>query len=410
MKNIEILHLLHDLRSQSQDCRLDSGQSLIYRFENRELAEKQLKDANIEYERVSQNELWVDLFKVKFALFFDKKHFLQHCEANSFQRDVGIIFYEGNRFLFRDHAQNTLHDNTGIVLDDYFIENTICYLKLLDAFNASEIVSYHSTASREFVLISPDKGKFLLGYPAITCSMPSQVPVKEKYDSYEQRNPSKDFQMFFKEQIIEALSSKEKDNRFPELLLNMESILESSERNYEIYLNKFSFEELKKNFKKERDEYFSSIREIVNRLLTKIVSLPISISASAFAIYKLKDEHSYAGIVIIAFIVYSLFTSYLIRLLKLDTFEIKNDLDRDIKTIKESASLPEQIIDDESSKVYKKINRLNTTIDILQFVLILLSMLILIISFQVINLPYKWYVISMITVFIAHVITSTFRA
>ncbi len=408
MKLIEIVKVLHDLNRKSSGFKLDSGESIVFQFRNRDKVEKEIMPKSFDYEKVGKNEISINLFQYQ-GLFYDKEQFLQHCDLDTFNSDIAIFFYRNKDYLYYNALDKITQIAEDIAETDYFIQNTFYYLKFYHDFNSSEIISYHSSSSREFVIISPEKGKFLLGYPAIPPLIANDFILENNYNCFNDRNQSQEFQVFFREQIIESLSAYSKELRFPQLLYNIKSILEASERNYEIFLNKFSFEKLKENFRKERNEYFSAIRDIVNQLLNKIVSIPISISASVFAVYKLKDEPRYSWIVVVAFIIYSLFTSYLLRLLNLDIGEIKIDFDKDIDTIKKSSNIPEATVNTESSKVYKKINRLNTTIGILQIILAMLSMLILVVSFQIIDLPYKYYVISLISVVLFHLFTSFFK-
>jgi hypothetical protein len=283
---------------------------------------------------------------------------------------------------------------------DFLIPNTFYYWKIVQYLQSLDIIEYHSVANREFILVTPEKGKFILGYPAIPPIFPRGSDLRKKYIAIKEINPSREFRYFLKAQIIDSLSMiREHDQRLIHLIENIETVIEATNNNYEVFLRKFNFEELKKNFRKERDQYFVNIRDLVNQLLSKVVAIPISVSASALAIYNLKKEPIYATIVAIAFILYSVFASYLLRLLHMDSDELKQDLTKDIRIIKESSNIPKEILNSETSKVYKKINTLKITISLLQIILALLSASVLFIFLQFMTWESKWVILLLIIIF-----------
>jgi len=387
-KHIDIVALLDSLNSQSTKYLFNDSRVIEYDFEDRGVVEAELKKYGITYNAPGENEIRIDFSKLDFKVFYKKQDYLDNIDIKDFNEDIGIVSYDEDGFLFYDKFQKELMNNNGIVNGNYLIENTYYTLKFLDDFKSSEIASYHNTTHDEFILTSPENGTFLLGHAKKPSLFECKTALKNNYNAYKKRNHSKEFQFIFKDQIINALERKEKEERFSELLLNIKSILESTERNHEIYLNNSFFDKLKENFRKERDDYFSEIRDIINHLLNKIATLPISISTAVYAIYKVKSEPIYLSIVVIAFLIYAGFTCYLVGLIKHDTLELGHNLSEDVEAIIEKYPSSINEIKGESSKVKKKIKRLITTIKIFQYLLFLFFIIVFsIFIYQICWLP-----------------------
>ncbi|MGA3086072.1 MAG: hypothetical protein ABSE95_14970 [Thermodesulfobacteriota bacterium] len=409
MELMELVKVLNDINHASLNHRFEAGESIIYEFKSREEVENKLGACGIKFEKNGKNEVSININNYQ-GLFYNADHFLQEselyfrqdCNKESITSNIGILFYSNDESLFYDSMKDFsyLLGRDQHVPKDFLIPNTFYYWKIVQYLQSLDIIEYHSVANREFILVTPEKGKFILGYPAIPPIFPRGSDLRKKYIAIKEINPSREFRYFLKAQIIDSLSMiREHDQRLIHLIENIETVIEATNNNYEVFLRKFNFEELKKNFRKERDQYFVNIRDLVNQLLSKVVAIPISVSASALAIYNLKKEPIYATIVAIAFILYSVFASYLLRLLHMDSDELKQDLTKDIRIIKESSNIPKEILNSETSKVYKKINTLKITISLLQIILALLSASVLFIFLQFMTWESKWVILLLIIIF-----------
>lgn len=409
MITIEIVKFLFELLRRYGNHRFDSDESVSFSFNgNRQEIEKSLSQLNIKFDAVGTSDILINLRQFP-NLFYDRNHFLRESiTPGIFDTNIGILFYAPDKYLFYESSTGKSYINSEIDTTDNLIENTKYYLKFYNLFDSLGISEYDSSTNHEFILVDPEKGKFLLGYPVIPPSFQEGINLKEKYAKFEKMNDRQEFRLFFKRQIIEALSQFEHDQKFPKMAENIETIIHNAENDYEVFLKKFKFEELKKNFRKERDEYFEHVRDIVERLLSKVVSIPISVSATAITIYNLKEDPNYLiiAIVSLAYVVYSIFTSFLLRLLHMDALEIHRDLNSDLQIIAKSSNIPSEILERETSKVYKKIQTLNNTIIALQVLLCATSLAILTVSFMFFALPIKYLILISIFVLDLQILVS----
>lgn len=408
MISIEIVEFLSELLRKSSNHRFDGGESVMFSFNGgRRETEKSLSQLNIDFVAVGTSDISINLRQFS-SLFYDRDHFLRESINQSvFDSNIGILFYTPDKFLFYESSSCRVYINSDITTDN-LVENTRYYLKFYNLFESLGISEYDSSTNHEFILVDPDKGKFLLGYPVIPPSFQLGINLKDKYAKFEKMNDRQEFRLLFKRKVIESLAPFEHDQRFPKLAENIETIIRDTENDYEVFLRKFNFDELKKNFRKERDEYFDQVRDIVERLLSKVVSIPISVSAAAITIYNLKDDPNYLVIVIVslAYVAYSIFTSFLLRLLHLDSLEINRDLNNDLQIIAKSSNISSDILERESSKVYKKISVLNNAIVSLQILLCATSLAVLIVSFMFFALPTKYVILIAIFVLALQLLVS----
>jgi hypothetical protein len=408
MISIETVAFLSELLRKSSNHRFDGGESVVFSFNGgRRETEKSLSQLNIDFVAVGTSDISINLRQFS-SLFYDRDHFLRESINQSvFDSNIGILFYTPDKFLFYESSSCRVYINSDITTDN-LVENTRYYLKFYNLFESLGISEYDSSTNHEFILVDPDKGKFLLGYPVIPPSFQLGINLKNKYAKFEKMNDRQEFRLLFKRKVIESLAPFEHDQRFPKLAENIETIIRDTENDYEVFLRKFNFDELKKNFRKERDEYFEQVRDIVERLLSKVVSIPISVSAAAITIYNLKDDPNYLVIVIVslAYVAYSIFTSFLLRLLHLDSLEINRDLNNDLQIIAKSSNISSDILERESSKVYKKISVLNNAIVSLQILLCATSLAVLIVSFMFFALPTKYVILIAIFVLALQLLVS----
>ncbi len=85
---------------------------------------------------------------------------------------------------------------------------------------------------------------------------------------------------------------------------------------------------------KEKEKYFLSIREIINKIFSQAVGIPISISATVFASYKVSDDNLMLLIVLLTFFIYVVFYIKIQLIYRADIGELKNDFTKDFDVIK----------------------------------------------------------------------------
>jgi hypothetical protein len=281
-----------------------TGNSVLFRFENRDKVDDDFSLTKNEFVR-NQNDGLEYFFTPNQKIYEDKASLLSSCGLSIIKGEFGILCYKGKPIFVRKDTAET-HP-------DIFFRNIYYYLKFLDEFSKSDLHEHHNSTSRIFILVSGERGKFEIGYTSRIPNIPDSIEIKNYYDGFIQREGSADFRIFFREQIIQSLEKEEKTSRFISLVVGISQILESTQRNYEFYLSKFKFEDLFNNFRREQENYFARLRDLLNQILSKLLTIPISISAAVVAINNLKGNNTYIVIILLSYLVFSAFTAFLIH-------------------------------------------------------------------------------------------------
>ena len=389
MNNKEIIKLLNEIHSISISRDFIDGTDFEFSINSSEKVD-QLQALGLEIEEFNGNKYRININELDFNVFYDSKDFRQHCKLSVFENDIGIITFEDTFLFYNRKDISKIRDLDEPIEDDQllFLANAYFYLKFIDYLVREEIVAYKSIAERELIITSTNK-LFYLGYRQSVPDIPINLDLKAKYSELSNKITNPELKIFFKEKIIDLLESFPRNERFLIFFEKMGEIVDATIRDYKIYLKRFSFDELRNELREERDEYFNSVRRIVDDLLTRIVAIPLSISASAYAIYKLSSDKQYIVVILIAYLVYSIFSSYLIRLVHLNLLDIEYEFKSDVKRISSESGLPGKIIEIEKKKVLNNVGRLKLTIWVIQIILLLLSLGLVFVSTFSVSIYYR---------------------
>ncbi|PKO12573.1 MAG: hypothetical protein CVU39_23640 [Chloroflexi bacterium HGW-Chloroflexi-10] len=329
---------------------------------------------------INDNRFAIPVYSVP-GLFYSQDHFQTSVVADDFANDLWILFYTQNDYLHYDpKTEKTTLGPDGRDAG-HLMKNVFYGLKfkeeLLRTDREENLAFYNNTAQREFLILSPEHGIIEIGYPVRTIIFDETENIRENYISLASMNTADEFLIYLRQQIYKILFPVERYRRFEELVKNFSKIVDLAKSDYSIYLSKFSFETFNQNFRKEKKEYFASIREISNKILSYVASIPVSISATAYAVYQVQTVPTFAYTVVAAYLVYSILTAFFLRLIWMDTKELGDRLIEDVKIVNERVKIERELVNSEADKVKNKILRVQFLIYLVQGFLVLLSMVIL---------------------------------
>jgi hypothetical protein len=344
----------------------------IFEFKNqnqRNFWHKKIVEASISCQKEGEAEIALDIRRLS-DLYYDEDDFRHRAKLAVFKHDIYIL---KNRLVLPSASANRpIKDTNGRL--NYCYSNVYYYLLIFEDYKKLRVYSYQNDASKEFVLLSPNKKEFSLKYPKIIPDF-GEMDLSKKYEAIRTINNAPEFLAFFKEQTIDWLIGfEDTEIRFFEFIKSLEQIVSLSNADYEVFLKKFNFDKFKENFRKERDEYFFRIREILTSLLNKVVSIPVSISAAALAFYNVSSDWLASSLIILGYVIASIFTSWLIRGLHEDANLIEKDFYYDTESLKEfSSNKLNQVTRKEIDKVSKKLSQLKRYIYAIQVFLVFSS-------------------------------------
>ena len=373
---IDKLANLFHLVKKIENKELRNVSDLFLRIDEQDIYAKLEADLNrfgIEYENTGTGELYIPLtiHNIGIKLFFDLRHFSRLCDKDTLDNDFAILLFADSYLIYRKAESKTFIGGVDSQ-DNYFVENAHYYFDLLTILQSDRFAEYWDSAHQEIVISTLERGVFKITYQSELPNIDMYFRLKTYYDFLLRIIDKRDYMVLLKNEIIDFLKT---DNSIVTLITKLKPIFEVTDRDYELLIKQFSFENFKNKLYAEKDKYFSSLRDLLSKILTQSISIPISISASIFVTYSL-NSLPILLMILIAFSIYSFLYIHFQFLLLNDVNEIEADYIRDFALIKENSGLNKSDIIKEESKIDKKIRTIKITIWIL-----ILSVIILTISF-----------------------------
>lgn len=273
----------------------------------------------IKYESISPDKLRISAVQFDFKLFFDEEDFRSKVNLQVFENDFAILRSNEKLGIFYNAVEKFTLINNQQKEDVLIINNSYYYLLVRDFIKEKErdnFCDYFNPIKREIIFTSPKYGKLTVGYNQAILEF--EIDIKQRCQKFIDSFEKKDFQNFIKNELFSYLDKYQKNDRYYQFLILLEQILDSAERNYDIYLGEFSYEDLKNKFDEKKEQYYDSIRNIIVKLTNSVLGLPLSLSAASFAAYKAMDSTPTFVMIVFAFFIYSIYQVYLIRYLKYD--------------------------------------------------------------------------------------------
>lgn len=290
-------------------------------------------------EVINNTELRVSKDRLTYLFYWSSDEFLSSFTGKDFL-DIAILDIERRELNFFDADQEKTFRNS-LEVTDYEITNAIHHNKLIDLLkaysveiNGFHLVDLYKSVNREFLLISENGRK-------VTIKHNLQIPlfsynIKPHYNLIEEvlsSGKSKDLPIFFKSAIVELLGSKSKTVQIETLIEYINEIHNLALLNYNIYLNNISIDNLKSDYRVYKEKYLDKFTDILNKLSTQVIALPISFSALIFVVYRLKDEKFALGFIVFLLLVLLIYADMIIQLYRKEIKNLKSVITDDFDLI-----------------------------------------------------------------------------
>lgn len=335
--------------------------------------------------------------------FYNLEEFYRMFNLSILSNNFTILNYQKS-FLEYDAKTTTLADHTGLVLNNYLIRNLNSEYEL-KLFLINELADYYSDSNTELVFYTSTKG---INKIRITNAIPSLDPnidYSVMINEFIERAKDKKFKVFIKNQLFTNLNGTRTDG-FINLIYHLDEILENAQRDYEIYLREFSFDKLKNEFEQQKEKYFGSQREVLTKILSQLLSIPVAISASLFATYRVQDSFALL-VIMLAYDIYAFFIIHIQLILLSDTKLLKLNFLEEVEIIKKKSGLEQKIISKEIEIPIKKFDEIILTLKILNSAIFIVAILfsVFILMTTTIN---QLFSISLSTLFIVVILLRIF--
>lgn len=318
---------------------------------------------------VFEGEITLNLSKAyhNTKIYLNIEDFLNLFTKEYFESNIGILDYNSQPFYFNiSNGEVCINGENEI---DFLILNSVAYLKFREYIESDKFADYFNSQNNEVVIYTSEKGVKKIKIPRQIVLFNIKEDISGLIEEIIPRLDNLDFKNHFKNVLYSI--EKGASSGFDKLFINIQSLYDEAVNNYNIWSKKFSFDNLFSELRQKKDKYFSSLHDILSKLLGQITSVPIAISASVFATYKVNDPLVLI-LISIAFSTYILFTLYILGIFNNDIKYIDSDFKKDFLRIKEESGLNVVDIEREESKITRKIRVIANVIKILSGVFILL--------------------------------------
>jgi hypothetical protein len=324
-----------------------------------------LTKLSINYEVVSEG-IAINLAKQPISIFKTKADCIKHFQEDT---DKEIIILEDK--IIYDKATNY----------DVFFENLIYSQKIKKLIEEKEVISFHDKLNKKYILLSEKNGKIEVGYKNKPLSFyENNNNLKNLYDSMES-NLSKEYIAFFRDNIIKSVEEiKEIEDRFFYLLRKLELIVEKTDREYKLFLHKFSFDEFHSKLEEERDKYFKTLQDSLSDFLSKVNSLPIQFGVYVFLLFRFEKEIYPLFIASTIIIIWSLFSYFSISIMKKSINNLSQRFNNVFKKISEKSGIDLDSLEKEKNGVNDRLTNIKLLTTLYQIVLIVFTIGFLILA------------------------------
>lgn len=301
--------------------------------------EKNLIENYFETEEIDSNfRIETDSKKIK--LFSDEECFRKKNRKKDFEKNI-IIIKEKYSFINGDVYIDNEKDES-----DNFLTNAYYYHAVLDLLKKNEhkgdrnfyFVDYFSYDQTKFILTSISKvGQITFTFNS-NYDLKNSISVKEVFFKYKNclEDKSNYLQKFLKNEIFNSFITEGRIVKFNMLIEKSDNIINAAEQNLDIFLSEISLDDIKNEYQDYKSKYFSQLRDILNKITNQILAFPITISASAFATYKISDTNFTVILILVLFIAITFYSIFLFMIQTSDIQELGNVMRKDYAKLEKS--------------------------------------------------------------------------
>lgn len=278
---------------------------------------------------------------------------------------------EGRWFLF-DRDQGSYYSSDSHDTSFYSsIANCHRYQQVYNLIRSPLFADHHNSADKEIVIYSSAKGILKITYDSI---LPRDIKeIEDIYTTLHEIIRDGQLKSILKNTLFTFSNGRDKIT-LDYFLSEFWNINDVTMRDYEIVLKQFDFDKVRDLLIKEKDKFFSSIREVISKVFNQAIGIPISISATVFATYKVEEETFTLWLILIGFLIYIVFYIIMQAVYFCDIQEIKKDFESDFEIIRTKSGLQTDVIERELRKIDRRITTSKRIISFLMVAVILLGL------------------------------------
>jgi len=346
MEEYKKLYVLIKNANSSNRMKFSDSEMVIYlSYETEEEARSSYQSISLFEWELVRNQLSLKCKQDSVQIYKDINDFRLRAklnEHNEFDANLLILNLSGSPYFYKKDNGECYCDFE--VENNFFLfSNAKYYFKLISFLKEQEhqenhsfyFVDYFNKDNRRIIITSSAKlGKLTIGYRKVIPDFQLSTSIGDNIDTFIEAFNHKQFPQFIKAELFNILPScTDKEDRLAFFIDHLPSILERAGQNFEIYLSDLSLDSFKKQFLDFRIKYFNLFRDILSKLTTQVLAFPLSITAAAFASYKVIDNGYLAISIVVAYVVFGIYSLFMLGAYKQDIVENNNLFNREYDDI-----------------------------------------------------------------------------
>ncbi|MGJ1507884.1 hypothetical protein [Sphingobacterium siyangense] len=301
-----------------------------------------LESAKIEYDKSGSKSFEVKIDRDHILLFLDEMSLYDGLNNNDLSLigknifiwtfDTSCLLYEN--FTIENAIQNT--NNNG-----NFLLNVVQYRDFLKIFlnEENQLIELNKVHPRNEIFIASrgdEKLLVKLGYDKIIEELYHKQFEFIDIKKFSERIKNDEWLACFKNTVCAFFDQQSESKRtFRWLYENFAYLFANTEKSYFLYISKFSFDKISRQFKKDREHYFNSLGEYQNKLSGQLISIPLTIGAALLSNNFVTNNGLANNSVIFLISAYVIFVMGTIFFILFDLRKLKNDINGENNILKE---------------------------------------------------------------------------
>lgn len=287
-------------------------------------------------------------------------------------KQLALKFIEGETLLNKDvlilepsrcgdkHVETVYFKDNPEASTSSLFDNIIFFEKIKQLLIKEKVCSYHDEVKEVLIFLSPKQGRI-----DITCNAiwdpefyEQDHGLKRHFEDIKRKIEAEEFKNIFRESYVEAaIDVRESDKRFTETLTRLNYILESADRNYSLYQQKFSFAEFENKLYKEKEKFISKHQSGLHEFLSHTGYMPIQFGAYIYLINRFSEDAAMLAGVAAFILAWSMFSCTTIYRLLDNMKEWKNHSEGLVSKIQSCSGLPEKEFEETRKVIREKISK-----------------------------------------------------
>jgi len=264
-----------------------------------------------------------------------------------------------------------------------FFQNLIYSFKIKNLIEEKEVVSFHDKIKKKYILLSETNGKIEVGYKnKIQSFYDEEHNLEYLYNQLVDDLRKKEYVELFRNNFIKSVEDeKEILVRFIYFLDKLGNIIEKTNREYNLYVHNFSFDEFTSKFQEEKDKYFKNFQDSLSDFLSKVNSLPIQFGVYIYLLFRFEKDIYPLYIASILIIVWSIFSFFSISIMKKNIKNLYERFEIVFNKVLEKSILEKTELDKEKISVNNRLKNFKLLTTLYQFVVVIFTLGFLALAF-----------------------------